>query len=96
MKKASAHVRHCWASLLDNISACVSCPPDSDTASLEMHVSLLAPIRDRPAPIGRLGRARWLTAGQNVNIPKFCSDKLRIDDSYQNWGCKNYYWKISD
>lgn len=56
-RNASAHTLRSSASLLDNILACVSSPPDSNTAfasaaSLEMHISLLVlPVHDRTGSI---------------------------------------------
>lgn len=58
-RNASAHTLRSSASLLDNILACVSSPPDSNTAfaaaaSLEMHILLLVlPVHDRTGSIDR-------------------------------------------
>lgn len=90
-ENASPHNLRCSASLLDNILARVSHPPDSDTAfasaaSLEMHITLLVVPHSWPNWFNWSARSNgehmlgdW-QPGRSENIPKFslwyCSDRL--------------------
>lgn len=87
---ASTHTLHSSVSLLDNILACVSYPPDSNTASmsaasLEMHISLLVePVHDRPGSIDRTrllidSWAEWKPS--KILFWRRCWDELSPDDS---------------
>lgn len=98
---ASALTLHSSVSLLDDILACVSSLPDSNTAfpsaaSLEMHISLLVlPVHDRTGSIDRTrllidSWAEWKRS--KILFGRHCWDELCPEDSCR--GCENYSWKI--